>query len=46
MGTVAHSSAVGSIAAQFTHLTGRSVEALMAATLPIAQKPVLALPVA
>lgn len=37
------SSAVGPIAAQLTHLTGCSVEALVAAALPAAQKPVLAL---
>lgn len=34
------------IAAQLAHLTGRSVETLVAAALPTAQEPVLALPVA
>lgn len=37
------SGAVGPVAAQLAHLTGRSVEALVAAALPAAQKPVLAL---
>lgn len=40
------SRAGGSIAAQLTHLTGCSMEALLAATFPTAQKPVLALPMA
>lgn len=44
--TVAYSRAGGSIAAQLTHLTGCSVESLLAATFPIAQEPILALPVA
>lgn len=40
------SSAVGPVAAQLTHLTGCSMKALMAAALPIAQEPVLALSMA
>lgn len=40
------SSAVGPVAAQLAHLTGHPVEALVAAALPAAQEPVLALPVA
>lgn len=40
------SGAVGPVATQLAHLTGCSVKALLAAALPIAQEPVLALPVA
>lgn len=40
------SGAVGPVAAQLTHLAGRSVEALVAVALPTAQEPVLALSVA
>lgn len=40
------SRAGGPIAAQLTHLTGCSMESLLAVTFPIAQEPVLALPMA